>query len=55
MNKFQYYKEIRQELGFDYDKELQDVRILLEQGVTTIAGAHVGLQFSTANSLVALG
>ena len=55
MNKYQVYRELRDELTGAYERELQNVREILDTGVAEIAGGRVTLQCSEHASVVQLG
>lgn len=55
MNKYQVYKEIREELGADFEKEFKDLQELLTKGVSVIGNAHATLQLVDPKSLAAFG
>lgn len=55
MNKFQLYRQIREELAAHYDKELRNVTALLEGGVEAVVGSGTRVTCSKTDSLVANG
>ena len=55
MNKFQLYRQIREELATHYDKELRNVAALLEEGVDAVVGANTRVTCSKTESLVING
>ncbi|MCH9765643.1 MAG: hypothetical protein K0U34_06585 [Alphaproteobacteria bacterium] len=55
MNKFQLYRQIREELAAHYDKELRSVVALLEEGVDAVVGANARITCTNADSLVTNG
>lgn len=55
MNKLQLYKQIREELGAHYEKELRNVEALLKSGCETVAGSNGRLFCSKTDSLIANG
>lgn len=55
MNKFQLYRQIREELAAHYEKELRTVTAVLEEGVEAIASSNTRLACSPADSLVTNG
>jgi hypothetical protein len=51
MNKYQLYKQIRQELAIGCDRELNAVSDILESGVMSLNGANATLDVGSLNSL----
>lgn len=51
MNKYQLYKQIRQELATGCDKELKAVSELLDSGITSITGGDATLEVALADSV----
>lgn len=51
MNKYQLYKQIRQELATGCDKELKAVSEILDSGITAIAGGEATLDVALADSV----
>ena len=51
MNKYQLYKQIRQELAISCDRELKAVAEILDSGLLTISGGNATLDVGTPNAL----
>ena len=55
VNKFQLYRQIREELAAHYDKEVRNVGALLEEGVEVVVGSNTRVTCSKTESLVSNG
>lgn len=55
VNKFQPYRQIREELATHYEKELRNVSALLEEGVEGVVSANTRISVGKTESLVANG
>lgn len=51
MNKYQLYKQIRQELAVSCDREIKAVSDILDTGLMSITGSTAALDVGTPNSL----
>ena len=52
MRKQEQFKELRDELTLEYQKELSDVQKLLDGGVTCIENGQAAIYFGEKNSLI---